>query len=78
MSIHNKRPTGDIENENTRLHIESVQEEAIGNPIILSAAPTATAPLLSANEVGQNGSDIFIRVGQKLFKLTAADVIDIT
>lgn len=72
------KPTGDIKDENIRTHIEHLQAEAQGNIIILSAAPTASAPLLQANEWGQYGNSFYCRVGQVIYVFASSSQITIT
>ena len=78
MGLTRKRPLGALENDETREHIKDIQEGALGNALPLSSAPTAAKPLLEDNEVGQNGNDVWFRIGSNLYKITATEVIAIT
>lgn len=72
------RPTGDIKDDTTRQHIEHLQAEAQGNIIILSAVPTASAPLLQAGEIGQYGTSFYCRVGEVIYVFASSSQITIT
>ena len=74
------RPTDKIQDTDTRLGVESLQQEKMPNPIEdeLSAAPTASDPLLNANEWGFYGSELYLRIGNTIFKMTADSTITVT
>ena len=72
------RSTDDLKDYPTRAHVEHLQAEAQGNILILSAAPTSSASLLQNFETGQYGNDLWFRVGNNLYKITADQVIAIT
>lgn len=73
-----KKPTEDLKDEPTRLHVNHILQEAMGNPIVLGSAPTASAPLLDDQSWGQYSNDIFFRIGGNIYKFTADEVITIT
>jgi hypothetical protein len=73
-----RKPTNEITDENVRSHLEFIQEEGQGKIIILSAAPTASEPLLDANEIGSYGNDIYWRIGQVIHKFSSDTQITIT
>ncbi len=73
-----KKPTLDIPDEVTRLHVESLQEETQQNVIELSAAPTAAAPLLQDREIGSYSNILYMRVSSKIFVITPSSIITIT
>jgi len=73
-----KKPILDIQDEITRLHIESLQEETQQNVIELSAAPTATAPLLQDREIGSYNNILYMRVSGSIFVITPSSVIVVT
>ena len=78
MSLTRKRPLEQIKDDEVREQLKEIQEEALGNALTLSSAPTAGTPLLEDNEVGQNGNDLWFRIGSNLYKITADEIIAIT
>lgn len=78
MGLTQKRPSGDIEDEKMRLHVESIQEDALGNIIPLSAAPTATQPLLEDNQIGSFENILYFRKGSNIEVVTPSSTITIT
>ena len=78
MSIPNPRNIELIKDDETREQIKSLQEEALGNIISLSTTPTAAAPQIEANELGDDGTDLWIRVGNTLLQITPTSRITIT
>ena len=72
------RPTDDLKENSIRAHIEHIQQEAQGNILILSAAPTASAPLLQDLEVGQYGTSFYWRVGSTIYVFASSSQITIT
>ena len=56
------KPTGQVENEETRQQIDFIQEEALGNPIKLDSTPTTDGGELKANEIGYTDDNIFINI----------------
>jgi len=73
-----KKPSDDIQDFNLRSHIEFLQENTQGNALELSAAPTATEPLLEDKEVGQYGNDLYFRVGNTIYKLSSDEQITVS
>lgn len=78
MGLSQKRPSGDITDEKMRLHVESIQEDALGNIIPLSAAPTASAPLLEDNQIGSFENILYFRKGSNIEVVTPSSTIAIT
>lgn len=66
-----KKPTGLLKDEEVRSHVEFLQEQAQGKLVVLDAAPTATAPLLAEDEVGQYGNDFYWRLNDVLYKFSS-------
>lgn len=73
-----KRPTGDIDDQKVRFHVESLQEESMQNPLSLSAAPTADAPLIQANEWGVSGGKLYVRQGNTIYEFTPSSTITVS
>ena len=73
-----KKPPQDIENEITRQHIESLQEESMQNTITLKAVPTATVPLLEDNTRGVYDGVLYERKGSTIYVVTPSSTITIT
>ena len=71
-----KKPPQDIENEITRQHIESLQEESMQNT--LKAVPTATVPLLEDNTRGVYDGVLYERKGSTIYVVTPSSTITIT
>ena len=78
MGLTNKRPTDKIDNEEVREQIEEIQEGALGNVLSLENTPTAASPQIEANELGDDGTDLWIRVGDTLLQITPTSRIDVT
>jgi len=55
-----------------------VFNNAQGTVIDLDSAPSATSPLLKANEVGKYGTDLYWRIGNTIYKISSASQITIT
>ena len=72
------RNTGLVPDSVTREMFNHVLDEGLGNAILLSAAPTATAPLLSANEWGVYGGKLYFRIAQTIYEVTPSATITIT
>ena len=74
------QPTGvgHIEGENNQEILRYIFEEAMGNIIELSAAPTATAPLLEDKTVGEYDGTLYWRVGKNIYSITPDSTIAIT
>jgi len=73
-----KKPTDRIKDADTRDHLDFIYQEGLGNAIELDAAPTATAPLLAADEIGIYSDKIYVRKSNKIFRLDPDSVITIT
>jgi hypothetical protein len=73
-----KKPTLDIENTVVREHIESLQGESYQNVLELSAAPTATAPLLEDNQWGVYSNVLYQRVSNTILVFTPGSTITVT
>ena len=73
-----KKPTLDIEDIVLREHVESINDEFSENIIVLSAAPTATEPLLNDNQRGIFGTDVYIRKGVTIYVVAADSTITVT
>lgn len=73
-----KRNTELIKDDETRLALNFIQEEALGKAIELSAVPTATIPLLEDDTIGVFADVIYIRKGMKIYVITPSSVITIT
>ena len=67
-----------IKDNETRLAVEFLQENAIGKAIELSAVPTAAAPLLKDNEIGYYSNIVYFRIENKIYVITPSSVITIT
>lgn len=72
------KDTTDIKEQVIKDHFDSINENAQGKVIELSAAPTASAPLLEAGEIGKFGNDIYERVENTILKFSSDDQIVIT
>jgi len=72
------KPVTHLQDEETRNHIEWIYEQAQGKVISLSAAPTATVPLLEADEVGKYGNDIYWRIGNTILKFSSDSQITVS
>ena len=57
------KPTGDIEDKVLKDHLDSINQEMQQKIITLSATPTASDPLLDDGEIGDDGTDLWFRVG---------------
>jgi len=73
-----KRPTQDIADEILRYHVEDIQEGFQENYIELSAAPTASEPLLEDNENGTFENIYYKRVANTILVFTPSSTITIT
>ena len=73
-----KKPTDRIKDIDTREHLDFIYQEGLGNAIELDAAPTATTPLLSDNEVGVYLDKIYVRKSNKIYRLDPDLAITIT
>lgn len=73
-----QRATGDIDNNILKDHVESLQQEKQENIIILSAAPTATEPLLEDNQHGVFGGVKYERKANTIYVYTPSSTITIT
>lgn len=73
-----KRNTELIKDEEIRLAIKFIQEEALGKIIELSAVPVPTVPLLEDDTIGRYLNIIYIRKGMKVYVVTPSSVITIT
>ena len=73
-----RRNTDVIKDTDTRLAIEHILQEGMGKAIALSAAPSATVPLLDADEIGIYANKIYIRKNQTIYRLDPGAVITIT
>ena len=73
-----KRNTHTIKDEETRLAVEFILTEGLGNAISLSAAPVAATPLLDDNEIGIYSDKIYVRKGAKIYRIDPAATITIT
>lgn len=73
-----KKPAGDIKDLVTREHIKFLQENLIGNPLSLDAAPTAAAPLLENNESGVYNNVYYKRVEGTIYVFNPSSTITIT
>jgi len=67
-----------VKDDDTREGFQHILDLGQRNVIELSAAPTAGAPLLEDREVGQYSDDVWFRIGGKLYKQSADEVITIT
>jgi len=73
------KPTDKIKDFDTRDMFDYLLLEGTGQYLILSAVPTATAPLLQDGERGIDPSDdIWIRRNSKLYQITPTSVTAIT
>lgn len=72
------RPTDRIQDEDVRLAIDYILQEGLGNAIELAAVPTATEPLLQANEWGYYSGVLYFRMGQTIFVITPSSTITVT
>lgn len=73
-----KKPLDDVKEINLREHLQFIQEEAAGNALELSAAPTATEPLLEDGEAGVYGGLIYSRIGDTIYVVTPSSTISVT
>lgn len=73
-----RRNTDLIQDVETRLAVEHILQEGFGNPIALSAVPTATIPLLEANSWGMYNGIIYIRRADTIYVVTPSSTITVT
>ena len=73
-----KKPLDKIKDDDTREALDFIQEEVQGNPLELSAAPTATAPLLENFETGIYNNVLYLRKGSTILVFTPGSTITIT
>ena len=73
-----KKYTGDIEDKVLRDHIDNINEEFSQNAIELSAAPTATEPLIDDNDSGIFGNALYVRKGSTIYVFNSDSQISIT
>lgn len=78
MGLIQKRPLELIKDDEVREQIKDIQENVTGNVIALSAAPTATAPLLEDGERGTFENKWYSRVGSVIHEFTPSQNITIT
>lgn len=78
MGLTKKRPTEPIKDDEIRKHIEDLQEEVTGEVIELSAAPTASEPLLEDMEWGVYDDILYHRVKSKIYEFTPTETITIS
>ena len=78
MALPEKRPIDAIKDTEIREQFKEIQEGAIGNVLQLSAAPTASTPLLQDNEIGEISDKLYIRVQDKIYEITPSTVTTIT
>ncbi len=67
-----------IKDAEVREQIKELQEEALGNIIQLEKAPTASAPLIEANTIGEFEDKLYFRIGQTILVFTTSSTITIT
>ena len=73
-----EKPLSQIKDDFIKDVFQHVFLEAMGNIITLDAAPTATAPLLEAGEVGYYDSNLYWRVGDTVLRFAADSETTIT
>lgn len=78
IGLPQKRPTDAIKDVEIRQQIEDIQEDATGRVIELSAAPTATVPLLQDGERGTYGGILYSRVANNVFAFTPSSTTVVT
>ena len=69
-----RKPINFIKNKDTRDLIEHVFDEGLGRPIILSAAPTTAGAELSENQMGFDGTNLFIAISGSIYQITLTAV----
>ncbi len=72
------KPTGLIKDTEVKDHLEFIQDKAQGTILSLDAAPTATVPLLAANEAGVYSSVLYWRVADTILVFTPSSTITVT
>ena len=72
------RPTNLLKDEETRFHVEELQQSKMNTAIELDAAPTADVPLLSANQWGSYGGKLYHRIEGEIYEFTPSAVIVVT
>jgi hypothetical protein len=72
------KPLDKIADVELRDVLTHIQEESLGRALELSAAPSASAPLLQDNEVGKYNNKYYRRIGSQIFEVTPSSVINIT
>ena len=78
MSLTEPRPTDKIKDEEIRQQIIDIQDGALANVLSLDTTPTAGTPQIAANELGDDGTDLWIRVGNTLLQITPTSRITVT
>ena len=72
-------PYNQITDDNIRSQLEHIYQNAQGVVIILSAVPTATEPLLSANEWGVYSNVLYYRISNAtILAFTPSSTITVT
>ena len=67
-----------IKDNDVREHVKELQEQATGRVIELSAAPTASVPLLEDNERGTFENIFYRRVASTILVFTPSSTISVT
>jgi hypothetical protein len=73
-----EKNVGNIKDIDTRQTFEHIFREAFGLPLQLSAAPTATAPLLKANEWGFYSGKLYYRIQNIIYEVTPSSTITVS
>lgn len=78
MALNNPRPRNEITDEEMREQVKEIQEQALSNILKLTTTPTAAVPQLEDNALGDDDTDLWIRVGNQLLQITPTSRITIT
>ena len=78
MGLTNKRPLDGVKDSETREQIKEIQEEATGKVLELSAAPTASVPLIQDGERGVYSGVLYSRVSNTIYVFTPSSTISVT
>lgn len=73
-----KKNTEIIKDKDIRDMFNHVLQEGIGKTIALDSAPTASAPLLTSDEIGVYNDKIYIRSGSKIYRIDPDDTITVS
>jgi hypothetical protein len=72
------KPTDRIKDSDVKDHLDFLYENSFGNPIDLSAAPTAGTPLLEDSQLGIFAGILYLRKDMTIYVITPSSTITIT